>query len=438
MDDIQRRVEDIRKRREQETTAKQNELRDIVLTYQAEAILALESVNFIEELTDDTDLYEYALNKLRTYRIRIDNEFTLSNNVTIVPCKGPQPKSVSKKYVSAVINTPPFKAIDKQSFEAILNQTLTIPLDNQDNCLVIHLIERIRATKSSPEYIEKEIARKAHIAEEARILAAKKAEEERIANEKKAQQELIYRTKVVETANIWIKEFLVTPGYTAISNTFTELTLADWDTRHQYTFIMKLENGNWAHFKIQLNQMEYNVSQAIENNVSNTIKVPWCSVVYPYYGDMPESFSNYFDEGKVPFCTKCPVCKSPTKFNYMKRCHNVHGGMGEQESNEFRQVYCDKHYFHDSPSNTHYIQDINGEEIYFKDLNMPNIIGPWGYICWTPSIKMYPIGCMPSTKWKKWDPTDPDGKRAEAERKEKERDEIKKQIAELYAKLLAI
>jgi hypothetical protein len=54
MDDIQRRVEDIRKRREQETAAKQNELRDIVLIYQAEAILALESVNFIEELTDDT------------------------------------------------------------------------------------------------------------------------------------------------------------------------------------------------------------------------------------------------------------------------------------------------------------------------------------------------------------------------------------------------
>ncbi|NDB86346.1 MAG: hypothetical protein EB127_27160, partial [Alphaproteobacteria bacterium] len=329
--------------------------------------------------------------------------------------------------------------LDKLSFEAILNQTSTISLDNQDNCLVIHLIERIRATKSSPEYIEKEMARKARIAEEACILAAKIAEEERIANEKRVEQELIYRTKVVDTANIWIKEFLVTPGYTAISNTFTELTLADWDTRHQYTFIMKLENGNWAHFKIQLHQMEYNVSQAIENNVSNTVKVPWCNVAHPYYGDMPESFSNYFDEGKVPFCTKCPVCKSSTKFNYMHlRC--IAGGSGPPESNEFRQVYCDKHYFHDSPSNTHYIQDINGEEIYLKDLNMPNIRWPLTYMYWTPSIE-YHIGNNNGyqvTKWKKWDPTDPDGKRAEAERKEKERDEIKKQIAELYAKLLAI
>ena len=54
MDDVQRRVEDIRKRREEEATAKQNELRDIILRYHAEAFLALESVNFIEELTDDT------------------------------------------------------------------------------------------------------------------------------------------------------------------------------------------------------------------------------------------------------------------------------------------------------------------------------------------------------------------------------------------------
>ena len=165
MDDVQRRVEDIRKRREEEASAKQNELRDRVLTYQAEAILALETVNFIEELTDDTDLYEYALNKLRSHGIRIDT-----------------PPSLGKgewslwKWVS----------VDRLSFEAILNQRLTIPLDKKENCLIAHLIERIRAVKSSPEYIEKEIAPKAHIAEEARILAAKKAEEERIANEKKA------------------------------------------------------------------------------------------------------------------------------------------------------------------------------------------------------------------------------------------------------------
>jgi len=54
MDDIQRRVEDIRKRREKDIAAEKNKLRDIILRYHAEAFLALESVNFIEQLTDDT------------------------------------------------------------------------------------------------------------------------------------------------------------------------------------------------------------------------------------------------------------------------------------------------------------------------------------------------------------------------------------------------
>jgi hypothetical protein len=408
MDDVQRRVEDIRKRREEEASAKQNELRDRVLTYQAEAILALETVNFIEELTDDTDLYEYALNKLRSHGIRIDT-----------------PPSLGKgewslwKWVS----------VDRLSFEAILNQRLTIPLDKKENCLIAHLIERIRAVKSSPEYIEKEIARKARIAEEARILAAKIAEEERIANEKKAQQELIYRTRVIEEANIFVKKFLVTEKI--ISNTFTELTVADWDTRNQYQFIIKLDWGSgehWEHYKIPFYEFENHV---IHNNVLKSVVLRKC------YDDMPELFSNYSEEGKVPFCTKCPLCKSRTKFNYMKLYHNVHGGMGEQESHAFRQVYCNGHYFYDSTSNKHYIQDTNGEEITFRSLNMPHT-EHWGYMCWTPSTGYFGNGGNQPTKWKEWDPTDPDGKRAEVERKENERDEIKKQIAELYAKLLAI
>lgn len=407
MDDLQRRVKDMRKRREEEITAKQNELRDTILTYQAEAILALESVNFIEEVTDDIDLYEYASNKLRTHGIRIDTPQEIRR------CEWPLWKWVK---------------VDKPSFEAILNQTLTIPLDKKENGLIAHLLERIRATKNSSEYIEKEVARKARIAEEARILAAKKAEEERIANEKRAEQELIYRTRVIEEANIFIRGFLVTLGSTVISHTFTELTVADWDARHQYQFIMKTEYENWEHYKIPFYEIEDSV---IYNNLLKNVVPRRC------YDNMPESFTEYFEEGKVPFCTKCPLCKSPTKFNYMKLYHNVHGGGGEQDSHSFRQVFCNGHYFYDSPSNKHYIQDINGEEITFRSLNMPPT-GHWGYMCWLPSTGYFGNGGNQPTKWKKWDPTDPDGKRAEAERKEKERDEIKKQIAELYAKLLEI
>ena len=356
-----RRVDDIRRKKEKEAIAKQHRLEDMFLSYQAEAILALESVKFIEGVTDDMNLYEYAANKLSSNEIRFH--------------------------------------IDKASFTAMLNEKSQITVDKQGSFLVSYLLEQIRATKNYQEYIEKESSRK-------------------------VEEELLFRKRVIDEVNIQVKKFLLETVwgdgaaiYRVISHTFTELTVADWDTRSQKQFIMKMENGNWMHYKIHPHTND---------------------VVFPYYADMPESFTEYFEEGKVPFCTKCPLCKSPTKFNYMKVCHNVGGGMGEQESNVFRQVYCDKHYFYDSPSNTHYIQDINGEEIFLKDLNMPNLIGPWNYMCWTPSIKMYTNYCNQPTKWKKWDPTDPDGKRAAAEIKEKERDEIKKQIAELYAKLLEI
>ena len=31
--------------------------------------------------------------------------------------------------------------------------------------------------------------------------------------------------------------------------------------------------------------------------------------------DPPISWASYFEEGKVPFCTKCPICQKQTKFN---------------------------------------------------------------------------------------------------------------------------
>ena len=58
-DAVLRRVEEIKKKREEEELARKNELNDKLLTEKAEIILYFEKINFIEEITDDIDISEY-------------------------------------------------------------------------------------------------------------------------------------------------------------------------------------------------------------------------------------------------------------------------------------------------------------------------------------------------------------------------------------------
>ncbi len=51
--------------------------------------------------------------------------------------------------------------------------------------------------------------------------------------------------------------------------------------------------------------------------------------------------------------------------------------------------------------------------------------GFWQFNCWSPG----------STKWHIWNPLDPDGSKAAAEKKKKETDDIQRQILELQVKL---
>jgi hypothetical protein len=139
------------------------------------------------------------------------------------------------------------------------------------------------------------------------------------------------------------------------------------------------------------------------------------------------SFEPYYEEGKVPFFTKCPTCKSPTKFNYMNKVHRSHmGGCENQKSCSFKEVYCDKHYFYNSSTNKHYLANPSGIAI---NLNHP-MEGSWMVDCWNPTNS--------NAKWIEWDPSDPDGAKAAATKKQKEAEEIQQQIAQLHAKLASL
>ena len=154
--------------------------------------------------------------------------------------------------------------------------------------------------------------------------------------------------------------------------------------------------------------------------------------------NIPSSWITYYEEGKVPFCTKCPICKNPTKLNYI-----IHiTGIGSNDRTEtiygnIIQVYCDKHYKYDCKLDKHYKMDVKGCQhicpIQYKsrqsrsDQLFIQYSCEEGIVWWNQT-----------DKWIEWDSTDPDGKRAEEERKQKEIEDIKQQITELQTKLAAL
>ena len=364
--EIERRVEQIRKRREEEAEAEKNRLRDLRLTWEAEAVIAFENVNVMNEITDDTDLYRY----------------------------------ISNKGVS-------MKNIDSKIIHSICNGSLHYPFPfDKEGFKLKYLINKIKATKERKEYKEREALRKKLIEDE-RIRKEKALEEEeRILKEKAFQEEQVRRQGVIDETNANIKKSINNR-----ENTFTELQLSDWDKPRQKEFLLKENHGGWGHYIACLGNKRMNSC---------------------YHG-MNASFINYFEEGKVPFCTKCPVCNTGTKINYLNKMYSAGWGADTQDTHVFNEVYCDNHYFYDSGMNKHYVLSPDGIEMRFPP-GRPTLFQNWSYRCWNLPAK-YQGSSTIWNKWKEWDPSDPDGSKAEAEKKKKEADEIQKQISELQAKL---
>jgi hypothetical protein len=242
--------------------------------------------------------------------------------------------------------------------------------------------------------------RKNDIEEEKRRLEEQKHKEENERLEEENRKREIEKQKQCDSTNTNIRERIIRGQ----PNTFTEITLNEPTEFLVYHTIDK----RWAHYMGRWNE----------------------NVATPSHNGMHESFLSYYEEGKVPFFTKCPRCQSPTKFNYL---HSQYFGGGVvshvQNSHAFKDIYCDKHYFYDSATNKHYMENPAGTTIEFVDPyiipNRPSWVtdGTRAAPPWRPSFH--------NIKWKEWDPSDPDGKKAAREQKQKEADNIQKEIVKL-------
>ena len=148
------------------------------------------------------------------------------------------------------------------------------------------------------------------------------------------EEEQLTRKKILDETNLAIKNKIIGNN----QHTFSRLTLADWENRHDNHFICFNKQYGWSHYCVDTN----NKSAA------------------SCYTGMPQSFVNYYQEGRVPFLTKCPICNSSTKFNYLNKINQSFTGvLRVANSCCFTEVYCDNHYFYDSISNAPYIFDSN-------------------------------------------------------------------------------
>jgi len=526
-DDVLRRVEEIKKKREEEELARKNELNDKLLTEKAEVILLFEKINFIEEITDDIDISEY----IKKFGIYTDKN-TINcyynpthicnnkNNLTIRNSRGGGGGEPSEQFHRRYKENPDLGLITR-------------------NYKLDYLIKIIKLTKEKPEYIEKEKNRK--------IINHKiiKINEELIKLfkpyivpifTKKSLLQLIPPTIELGLTPIeeihkeftkqnnnqnwfeYIKNSLKKiqdrcndkiilpdiPKRTSYGDMKTQLIAWEgndpWLPQHKIQIIeeyyskcreyellcykqllinqiedydkkldkltdynneKELNNKNIEDIKIQniINETNDNILKSIKDSISHTFekltfqnwderyKINFLTLhkdygyshwiidtnnktKQPCYLDASSTYISYYEEGKVPFLTKCPTCNSLTKFNYLhNQCGSPMGGLaGSNKSCSFNEVYCDNHYFYVISTNKHYI--ITNTKGYSNiDLKRKELGGNWYYNCWNPNNRQ---------QWKEWNPKDPDGKKADEEKKRIEAEQIQKQILELQSKLVQL
>ena len=413
--EVQNRVEAIRRKRAQEEEAKKNALVDQQITWEAEAILYVETIDVMKDLTDDIDVYTYVAHKLRIY------EYKLHDAAASAPLPPPPPKSHPMMNMIVPDFRPrrrPMSDFDLNAYKPLFNlyhqNPDAIPKSDLSFKLKI-LLNKIQSVKESAEYKEKEITRKGLVEEERLVKEAILKEEQRVIKEQKLHEFNPGVQSMLNMVNRGINVLIKN----ALQHTFTNLTLAGEDiyyhdetgrwcwnaqSSEKNNHFLKRDGGNWYHFKVDYN--------SIDANKNEGGYIPCRDGTHP-------SFINFYEEGKVPFFTKCPTCNSPTKFHY------DHPSSSLNQSSSFQKVYCDKgHYHYDCLGNNHCIATNSEISPLFngKDLHM----------------------------WKIWDPSDPDGAKAralaekakaekeKAEMKKKEADDIQRQISELQVKLAAL
>ena len=362
-EDIQLRKDAIRLRHYEKLQAKEHELREKHLNWTAEAELSVDDVNFLYEITDYTDLNVYVIKKLEEYYIDI----SLWNKIST----------------------------DEKEFK------------------IKHLIEIIKNKQQTRQYRNKEKLRKKTIRKEEKLrkqlyeqecIRKRQSISRRLRIQRRIlrKEEIQRRQKIIDDTNKYINDWLPKNS----QHTFTNLTLSDWDKFEKKSFVVKEKtNPLWCHYYPNQGGVSFR-----SNNV--------------YHNSYKETFTADYEGDSVPFCTKCPICKSHTKINYLDQIHSS----AENITNGFNEVYCENnHYFYDSGMDKHYISSPDGTVMHNPPGRPKTMAQCWRYICWNLQSTSGAI----KNKWKEWDPSDPDGKKAEAEKKRKEAEALQAQIAEL-------
>lgn len=377
------RVEELRKEKIEAERLRKLEREKQLIEWEAQFIFTLEQHNNKSHLmlkyTDEMDIYDCITENPEYHHYIIRGDFNIYHN---------RQQSFDKiRFKNAL------KEIDLNSVH-ITQQMIHL------RCL----IDFINEIRSSQEYKDKEIIRKQKIQDE----QDRKAEEERLLREKALLEERQRKQTIVDNINIANRKDVA-----GKIHTFQDFKIEDW---HEHGITSEKQN-----YLVQ-NGDTWNVRKLSINAIGGQI-------VYGYENfritDPPASWASYFEEGKVPFCTKCPICHNQTKFNLITIWNN---NGGQNKPNEFKEIYCKDHYFYHTPTKKHYTINPKGQNI-----NIPNRFMSYQCINQSPSADYTPTG-----NWSEWDPTDPDGVKAEAERKRKEAEAIQRQIAELQSKLQAV
>lgn len=370
------RVQELRQEKIEAERLRQLEKQKQLVEWEAQCIFSLEQQNklhLMQEYFDEMDVYDCITENLTHHTALNFHRFHNYHN---------RQQSFDKvKFKEAL------KAIDLNSVN-ISQQMIHL------RCL-IDFVNEIRA---SYEYKDKEIARKQKIQDEQN----KKAEEERLLKEKARLEEIQRKQTIVDNINAANRKDVA-----GKVNTFQDFKIEDW---HEHAVTTE------KNYYLVKNVDIWNVRRPVPyNSFYEILQIT----------DPPISWASYFEEGKVPFCTKCPICQKQTKFNLITTWYS-NGGATSTKTKEFKEIYCKDHYFYHSPTNKHYTINPKGQNI-----NIPNRFVSY------PSTNQA-ADYTPAGNWSEWDPTDPDGAKAEAERKRKEAEAIQQQIAALQSKLQAV
>jgi hypothetical protein len=212
--------------------------------------------------------------------------------------------------------------------------------------------------------------------------------------------------------------------------TYKPLKDIDYNSNFHVHVLKKAKDnsGDWYHYKLQY----HGVSQTSGGGYSTE-------------GPVAE-MADWFEQGLVPFCIKCPMCSNLTKFNFVTIDRSTPYQQSISKQANFREVYCPGHYFFNTRTNKHYIS--GGTEVIHIQRENPGEQAR--VICWEPDELQGNAPIPPRSwgqpirdtrtriGWKIWDPQDPDGSKEREREREKEKQDLQNQIALLQQKLQTI